>query len=1064
VPRTLQTAISHVSRQKRTIYLMVSVLFCLVLIFSGIERTGAAGGDPDPLFNPGGAGADGFGVVGVALQPDGKIIIGGGFTSYNGDAAASDHVERLLPAPGEIAFSSATYSVNEGAGNATITLTRTGGTDNKVVAKVTLTDVTTTPADYRFTPGAFDTSFNNGGAGADGVVYAVAAQPDGKIIISGQVTSYNGDATASDYIARLNTDGTLDTSFNMGGTGANNDVHAVALQADGKIIIGGQFTSYNSDTYASDGIARLNTDGTLDTSFNYFGAGAGVGVRAVAVQSDGKIIIGGNFTSYNGDSAASDHIARLNTDGTLDTTFNYGGAGPSVFLEAVAVQADGKILIGGNFTSYNGNSAASDRIARLNIDGTLDTTFNLFGAGADDFAQAIAVQPDGKILIGGFFNAYNGDAAASDRIARLNTDGTLDTTFNMGGTGANGAMYAVAAQPDGKIIIGGSFSTYNGDAAASENIARLNTDGTLDTTFNYGGAGVNGGVSAVAVQSDGKIIIGGFLTSYNGVDVGDQVTRLDGDLFVTWPAGDATNKTIQLPIVNDGINGEANETLNLSLAVMSGGATLGSPNTATLTILDPNDAPVNSIPGAQSTNENTALVFSSANTNQISIADSDAGADPVRVRLTATHGTLTLNGTGGLSFITGDGTGDATMSFTGTISAINTALNGLSFTPTTGFSGAASLQIVTNDQGNTGTGSAQSDTDTINITINEGGILKLSATTYSVNEDTASMTINVTRTGGSAGAASIHYATTNGTAIGAATCTAGKDYQTMTGTLSWADGDMADKSFTVPICNDAIFEGNEHLKLTLSNVTGSAILGTPSSAMLTIVDNETQPKISVNDVTVTEGNAGMLNANFIVKLSVASTKTVTVKYATSNGTALAGSDYVAVPLTTLTFTPGQTSKIVPVAVKGDTLDETNETFKITFTGQTNATIPDGHGIGTINDNDPTPRLSINNVSLTEGDAGTTAFTFTVSLSAASGQTVTVKYATSNGTATAPADYTAKPLTTLTFTPGQTSKTVMVLVRGETVLEGNETFFVNLSVPVNATILDTQGQGAITNDD
>ncbi|MGB7924015.1 MAG: Calx-beta domain-containing protein [Pyrinomonadaceae bacterium] len=1020
-------------------------------------------GTLDTSFNMGGTGAD-AGVNAVVVQPDGKILIAGGFTSYNGDDGASDHVERLLPAPGEIAFSSATYSVDETAGNATITLTRTGGTDNKVVAKVTLADGTTTPADYRFTPGAFDTSFNLGGAGADDIVTAVAVQPDGKIIIAGNFTIYNGDSAARDRIARLNTDGTLDTTFNMGGTGADNLVFAVALQPDGKILIAGLFTSYNGDANASDNIARLNTDGTLDTSFNMGGAGANGGAQAVAVQPDGKIIIAGLFTSYNNDTYASDRIARLNTDGTLDTTFNYLSAGANTQVSTVAVQADGKILIGGVFTSYNGDAAASDGIARLNIDGTLDTTFNMGGAGVNDSVNEVAVQADGKILVGGQFTGYNGDTAASDNIVRLNTDGTLDTSFNPGGAGANNPVLAVALQPDGKILIGGAFTSYNGNIAASDYIVRLNSNGTLDTSFNPGGTGANNAVFAVAVQPDGKILIGGNLTSYNGSSAAsDYIARLDGDLFVTWPAGDATNKTIQLPIINDGLN-EPDETLNLSLAVLSGGATLGSPNTATLTILDPNDAPVNTVPAPQSTNENTPLVFSSANTNQISIADVDADTSPMQVTLTATHGTLTLNGTTGLSFITGDGTDDATMSFTGTITAINAALDGLSFNPTPGYSGAASLQLVSDDLGNTGAGGAQSDTDTINITINEAGVLKLSAATYSVNEATASLTINVTRTGGSAGATSVHYATVNGTATGGATCTAGKDYVTKTGTLSWAVGDMANKTFTVPICNDTVFEGNETVNLTLSNVTGSASLGSPSAAVLTIVDNETQPKISVNDVTVTEGNAGMLNANFMVKLSGASSKTVTVKYATSNGTALAGSDYVAVPLTTLTFTPGQTSKTVAVAVKGDTLDEANETFRIILTGQTNATILDGLGIGTITDNDPTPRLSINNVSLTEGNAGTKAFTFTVSLSAASGQAVSVKYATSNGTAVAPADYTAKPLTTLTFTPGQTTKTVTVLVRGETVLEGNETFFVNLSLPVNATILDTQGQGTITNDD
>src|SRR5205085_563557 len=138
------------------------------------------------------------------------------------------------------------------------------------------------------------------------------------------------------------------------------------------------------------------------------------------VQSDGKIVVGGSFTSYNGDAAASDKIMRLNADGTRDTSFNAGGVGANavnfIGVEAVAVQSDGKIVVGGGFTSYNLDATASDKIMRLNADGSLDTTFNAGGAGADNNVRALAVQPDEKIVIGGNFTTYNGDAAAPDRV------------------------------------------------------------------------------------------------------------------------------------------------------------------------------------------------------------------------------------------------------------------------------------------------------------------------------------------------------------------------------------------------------------------------------------------------------------------------------------------------------------------------------------------------------------------------------------------------------------------------------------------------------------------------
>jgi uncharacterized delta-60 repeat protein len=183
------------------------------------------------------------------------------------------------------------------------------------------------------------------------------------------------------------------------------------------------------------------------------------------VQSDGKILIGGFFTTYNGTSRGS--LARLNTDGSLDTGFLATGAGANSYVNSVVVQSDDKILIGGSFTTYNGTSRGS--LARLNTDGSLDTGFLATFAGANNEVYSVAVQSDGKILIGGYFTAYNGTSRGY--VARLNTDGSLDTGFLATGAGANSEVYSVAVQSDGKILIGGSFATYNGTSRVR--IARL---------------------------------------------------------------------------------------------------------------------------------------------------------------------------------------------------------------------------------------------------------------------------------------------------------------------------------------------------------------------------------------------------------------------------------------------------------------------------------------------------------------------------------------------------------------------------------------------------------------
>ena len=239
--------------------------------------------------------------------------------------------------------------------------------------------------------------------------------------------------------------GTIDASFNPGtgatNTAGNSSVYTTSIQSDGQLIIGGNFTSYNG--IARNKIARLNTDGSLDASFNP-GTGANNDVSTTSIQSDGKIIIVGDFTFYN--DIPINRIARLKTNGTLDATFNPGTGANAV--QTTSIQSDGKIIIGGGFTTYNG--IAINRIARLNTDGTLDATFNA-GTGAYGGASPVSttsIQSDGKIIIGGWFTSYNG--IARNYIARLNTDGTLDTSFNPG-TGAIGPVYTTSIQSDGKI-------------------------------------------------------------------------------------------------------------------------------------------------------------------------------------------------------------------------------------------------------------------------------------------------------------------------------------------------------------------------------------------------------------------------------------------------------------------------------------------------------------------------------------------------------------------------------------------------------------------------------------
>ena len=293
------------------------------------------------------------------------------------------------------------------------------------------------------------------------------------------------------------------------------------------------------------------------------------------------------------------------------------------------------------------------------------------------------------------------------------------------------------------------------------------------------------------------------------------------------------------------------------------------------------------------------------------------------------------------------------------------------------------------------------------------------------------------------------------------TATSGTDFAAVTSPLVISAGNTTG-TITVNPNGDTTIESDETAIITLA--TGSSYtVGAPASATGTIA-NDDLPNLTINDVTANEGNAGITNFTFTLSLSApAPTGGVGFSIATANGTATAGVDYVANSLTAQAIPAGSSTYTFTVLANGDALNEVSETFFVNVTSLTNANALDVQGLGTITNDDPLPSLSINDVSVTEGNSGTTNAVFTVTLSAASGQTVQVNYATADDTTSQPADYTSTS-GTLTFGPVQTTRTITVLVNGETVPEANETFFVNLSGATNATITDTQGIGTITNDD
>lgn len=349
--------------------------------------------------------------------------------------------------------------------------------------------------------GSLDKSFNTG-SGADDGIRCLAVQPDGKILAGGLFSEFNG--IFNQRIARLNPDGSVDAAFAPKPPGR---VHAVALQSDGKILIAGE-TMIRGRPRVN--VTRLNVDGQREGSWG-LGAKFNAELRTVAVQSDGRILVGGSFTTVSGRNL--NRILRLNSDGTLDDTFSVGD-GASGAVWSIAVQPDGKLLAVGAFDRFNGRNAG--HLVRLNPDGGFDPGFKA-GAGADGDVLAVVLQKDGRILIGGRFAGVNG--VARPHVARLNSDGSVDMSFNPG-SGANNLVQCMAVQPDGKILIGGGFDTVNGETC--HGVARLNADGSLDKSFKTG-EGASGFVSGLAVQPDGKVLAAGAFDSFGGVPCGKLV-------------------------------------------------------------------------------------------------------------------------------------------------------------------------------------------------------------------------------------------------------------------------------------------------------------------------------------------------------------------------------------------------------------------------------------------------------------------------------------------------------------------------------------------------------------
>ncbi|MEM8521192.1 T9SS sorting signal type C domain-containing protein [Flavobacterium sp. PL12] len=462
-------------------------------------------GSKDPSFITG----SGFnGIINCSLiQSDGKILVGGSFTSFNGIAA--DHLLRLnIDGSLDLTFDS---SIVENS-NAVYSFALQIDGSFIIVGSFSKYNGNTVNRIARIFPnGNLDTSFTTG-LGPNALVETVQVQSDGKIIIGGNFTLFNG--VACNRVIRLNPSGSVDNTFSIG-SGFDNNVKSIAIQANGKIVFGGDFTSFNG--IGINRIVRLDKNGLLDATFESGSGFSNGSVSVIKIVNSGEIMVGGSFSaSYNGKDV--NRLALLNADGTLVSAFDIGKGPASAAVLSVTLDSDLSFYIGGSFSVFD--SQNQGRLAKIDSDGALQIGYLTSGVGFDNAVLKVISLADNKTMAFGSFSKFNGKSVA--RITRLLENGSIDLSFNSAGTGANNLIRAAALQSDGKIVFVGNFTSYNGTLI--NRICRIFPDGTIDPTFVIG-LGFTTQVYAIAIQDDGRIIVGGNFTKFNGVTV-DGVVRL----------------------------------------------------------------------------------------------------------------------------------------------------------------------------------------------------------------------------------------------------------------------------------------------------------------------------------------------------------------------------------------------------------------------------------------------------------------------------------------------------------------------------------------------------------
>jgi hypothetical protein len=821
-------------------------------------------------------------------------------------------------------------------------------------------------------------------------------------------------------------------------------------------------------------IGSTNT-GTFGGGVNAFGTTTVTGGASITANSGG---LGGGVFNAGSSFTIQDATMTLNTStggggaifnqegtrtvlitgaGTSIGPGNSGSDGGAVYNDGlgstVTVQSGAQIT--GNSVTHWGGGLYNRRGGILNVTSGVQVTNNSAqhgGAISNESSGQVTIDSvtisgnvgsEGTIYNNGFYLGFPTTLNVTNTLITGNAVGRGGGVFNSGSAfafiGAGTVITGNTATGFGGGVFNGAFPPYVGDGSPPQ--LSVSDGATIaNNSAPLGGAIYNADDAIVTVS-------GSILQANAGTD--------DGGAYYSAAAGNSDSITGSCIVQNsatavvDGGGAALSATGNWwGAANGPGGAGPGLGDTVSTNVDFSGflTAPILGCP--------EMVVLPSLSINDISLAEGDAGTTDFIFTVTLS---AAVSFPVSVDYATADGTATAGVDY---VAASGT----LTFAP-----GVVSQPITVTVNGDTTPEPHETFlvnlSDAVNATITDaqgvGTILNddaaLSINDVSVTEGDSGTTVDAIFTVSlpypSVSTVMVDYATADDTA------TAGVDYVATSGTLTFAPGVLT-QTITVTANGDDLIELDETFFVNLSN-PGSATI-TDAQGVGTIL-NDDMPAVSIDDVSVTEGDSGTtVDAVFTVTLSEASVYTVTVDYATADGTATGGVDYVAAG-GTLTFVPGVVTQPIAVTVNGDDIVEMDETFFVNLSNPVNASITDAQGAGTIL-NDDVPDVSIDDVSVTEGDTGTTVDAlFTVTLSQPSFSTVTVDFATADGTATAGVDYVAAG-GTLTFAPGVVTQPIAVTVNGDDIVEADETFFVNLTNPTNAALVDAQGVGTILNDD